>query len=319
LLATSRAQELGGFDDSAFIFNAAKGVSMESSMSSSMNRQSAVNASGSGYEAKVSAVSWGAILAGAFVAAALALILLLLGSGLGFAVSSPWSNDGASAKTLGLAAIVWMVITHLSSSAMCGYLSGRLRTKWVGLHTEEVVFRDTAHGLASWAVGIVITAAFLSSAAMSVVGGAAKLGVTAAAATAGAGAAAQQKAPDANATFVDAMLRSDRPRGPDDAAVREEASRILASGVRQGDIPAADRTYLAQVVSARTGLSQPEAEKRVADAATQAKTAEAQAREAADLARKAAAHTALWSFLALLIGAFTASYAAIVGGRHRDD
>jgi hypothetical protein len=261
-------------------------------------------------------------LAGAFVAAALALILLLLGTGLGFAVVSPWSNEGASAKTVGIAAILWMVVTHLAASAMCGYLAGRLRTKWVDLHSEEVVFRDTAHGLASWAVGIVITAAFLTSAATSIVGGAAKVGATTAAATAGAGAAgaaAQQKTPDLNASFVDSMLRSDRPRGPDDAAVREEAGRILANGLKQGDVPAADRTYLAQTVSARTGLSQPEAEKRVSDALAQAKAAEAQAREAADAARKAAAHMALWSFLALLIGAFTASYAAIVGGRHRDD
>ncbi|HEV7823101.1 MAG TPA: hypothetical protein VGO84_18090 [Burkholderiales bacterium] len=295
---------------------------MESSMSSSMSRPTSVAVGGGALEAKSSAVSWAAILAGAFVAAALALILLLLGTGLGFSVASPWSNEGASAKTVGIAAIVWMIVTHLASSAMCGYLAGRLRTKWVDLHTEEVVFRDTAHGLASWAVGIVITAAFLTSAATSIVGGAAKVGATTAAATAGAGAAgaaAQQKTPDVNVPFVDSMLRSDRPRGPDDAAVREEAGRILASGLKQGDIPAADRTYLAQTVAARTGLSQPEAEKRVTDALAQAKAAEAQAREAADAARKAAAHMALWSFLALLIGAFTASYAAIVGGRHRDD
>jgi hypothetical protein len=294
---------------------------MESSMSSSMSRQPNVATGSMGVEATASAVSWGAILAGAFVAAALALILLLLGSGLGFAVGSPWSNEGASAKTLGIAAILWMILTHLSSSAMCGYLAGRLRTKWVGLHTDEVVFRDTSHGLASWAVGIVITAAFLTSAATSVVGGAAKAGATTAGAAAGAGAAGaatQQKMPDTNVPFVDAMFRSDKARGADDPAVREEAGRILA-GVRQGDVPAADRTYLAQTVAARTGLSQPEAEKRVSDAITQAKAAEVKAREAADAARKAAAHAALWSFLALLIGAFTASYAAIVGGRHRDD
>jgi hypothetical protein len=294
---------------------------MESAMSSSVSRQPNVAAGSPGLEAMSSAVSWGAILAGAFVAAALALILLLLGSGLGFAVVSPWSNEGASAKAVGIAAILWMIVTHLSASAMCGYLAGRLRTKWVNLHTEEIVFRDTAHGLASWAVGIVITAAFLTSAATSVVGGAAKVGATTAAATAGAGAAGaatQQKATDPNVPLVDAMFRSDRARGADDAAVREEAGRILA-GVGQGDVPAADRTYLAQVVAARTGLSQPEAEKRVSDALAQAKAAEVKAREAADAARKAATHAALWSFLALLIGAFTASYAAIVGGRHRDD
>ncbi|MEN3353504.1 MAG: hypothetical protein V7640_1662 [Betaproteobacteria bacterium] len=294
---------------------------MESSMSSSMSRQPNVATGPMGLEATASAVSWGAILVGAFVAAALALILLLLGSGLGFAVVSPWSNEGASAKAVGVAAILWMILTHLSASAMCGYLAGRLRTKWVGLHTDEVVFRDTSHGLASWAVGIVITAAFLTSAATSVVGGAAKVGATTAAATAGAGAAGvatQQKTPDANVPFVDAMFRSDIARGGDDAAVREEAGRILA-GVRQGDVPAADRSYLAQTIAARTGVSQPEAEKRVSDAIAQAKAAEVKARETADAARKAAAHAALWSFLALLIGAFTASYAAIVGGRHRDD
>ena len=76
---------------------------------------------------------------------------------------------------------------------------------------------------------------------------------------------------------------------------------------------------IAQVVAARTGLPQPEAEKRVSDAVAQAKAAEAKAREAADAARKAAAHLAMWTFLALLIGAFTASYAATLGGKHRDD
>ena len=186
-------------------------------------------------------------------------------------------------------------------------------------------FRDTAHGLVAWAFGIVLTAAFLTSAVTTVVGGAAKLGATSVAATAGAGVAAgaatQAKQPGADSSvyFVDSMLRSDRPRAADDSSVREEAGRILANGLRQGDVPAADKSYLAQLVAARTGLSPPESEKRVSDAIAQAKGAELKAREAADTARKAAAHMSLWSFLALLIGAFVASYAATIGGRHRDD
>ena len=267
-----------------------------------------------------SGVSWGAVLAGAFVAAALALILLLLGSGLGFSAASPWANEGASAKTLGIAAMIWMVFVHLSSSAIGGYMAGRLRTRWTDVHTNEVFFRDTAHGLTAWAVGIVITAAFLTSAATSIVGGAAKT-AAAAVATAGAGAAAgaASKADDSKAYFVDTLFRSDGSRQEDDAGVREEAGRILATGLAQGDLPPADRTYLAQVIAARTGISQPDAEKRVADAIAQAKAAETKAKEAADAARKAAAHLALWSFLALLIGAFVASYAATMGGRLRDD
>ena len=100
--------------------------------------------------------------------------------------------------------------------------------------------------------------------------------------------------------------------------MREEVGRVLVNGLRQGDIPAADKSYLAQLVAARTGLSQPEAEKRVSDAVAQAKAAEANARQAADTARKAAIQMAAWTVLALLIGAFVASYAATLGGRQRD-
>ena len=266
-------------------------------------------------------MSWGAVVGGAFVAAALALLLLLLGSGLGLTVVSPWANEGASAKTLGIAAMAWMIATHLASSAMGGYLAGRLRTKWVDVRTDEVFFRDTAHGLVAWAVGIVLTAAFLTSAVTSVVGGATKAGATAVAGTGvAAGAAAQASAPgaDVNAPFVDILFRSDRPRATDDSPVREEVGRVLVNGLRQGDVSPADRSYLAQLVAARTGLSQPEAEKRVAGAVAQAKAAEAKVRQAADTARKAAAHMALWTCLALLIGAFVASYAATIGGRQRD-
>jgi hypothetical protein len=251
------------------------------------------------------------------VAAALALILLLLGSGLGLTAVSPWANEGSSVKTLGIAAMAWMVVTHLASSAVGGYMAGRLRTKWVDVRTDEVFFRDTAHGLVAWAVGILLTAAFLTSAVASVVGGAAKAGASA---TAAAG-VAQAKEPgvDSNAQFVDFLFRSDRPREADDSSVRAEAGRVLVNGLRQGDLPATDRSYLAQLITARTGLSQPEAEKRVADAVTQAKEAETKARQAADAARKAGIHMALWTCLALLIGAFAASYAATIGGKQRDD
>jgi len=296
---------------------------MESALPSSTARPASAYDSAS-REAASSGISWGAALGGAFVAAALALILVLLGTGLGMTAISPWANEGASAKTLGVAAVLWLVLTHLASSAIGGYTAGRLRTKWVDVHTKEVFFRDTAHGLLAWSVGIVITAAFLTSAATSLVGGAAKVGAaTVAAAGAGAGAAAGKAAQDdkgdANTYFVDSMFRSDRAREEDDASVRTEVGVIFANGLRQGELSPVDRSYLTQVIAARTGLSQPEAEKRVADAVAQAKAAEAKAREAADAARKAAAHVALWSFLALLIGAFTASYAATMGGRQRDN
>ena len=124
-------------------------------------------------EAHSSGVSWAAVIGGAFVAAALSLILLALGAGLGLSSVSPWSNVGASASTISAAAIVWLILMQVMSSSMGGYLAGRLRTKWANIHTDEVYFRDTAHGFLVWSVALVVTAAFLTSAATYMVVGAA--------------------------------------------------------------------------------------------------------------------------------------------------
>jgi hypothetical protein len=259
-------------------------------------------------EALSSAVSWPAVLAGAFAAAALWLILLALGAGIGLSSVSPWSNMGASAAAIGIGAIVWLIVTQIVAATMGGYLAGRLRTKWANIHTDEVYFRDTAHGFLVWAVGLVITAAFLASAASSMVGGGAQLGaMTSSRSTP---AQADGQASDPNAYFVDTLFRSVRP-GPNDASMRAEAGIIFANALRQKDVPAPDKTYLGQLVAASTGLSHTDAEQRVSDVLTQA-------RQAADTVRKAVAHYLYWMFLALLIGAFCASFAATIGGRQRD-
>jgi len=258
-------------------------------------------------EAHSSGVSWAAVIGGAFTGAALSLILLSLGTGLGLSSVSPWSNTGASAQTIGRGAIAWLIFTQIVASAMAGYLAGRLRTKWATIHTDEVYFRDTANGFFAWAVGIVMTAAFLASAAASIIGGTAQPPVLS-----GTAAAGKTVQADANDYFVDTLFRSDHPVvGNSDVVGREEAGRILAHGLKQNDVSAADRNYLAQLVAARTGLSKPEAEQRVNEVITDA-------RQSADVARKALAHLSLWMFIALLSGAFCASYAATIGGRQRD-
>jgi hypothetical protein len=255
-------------------------------------------------EGYASGVSWPAVIGGAFVSAALALVLLSLGTGLGLSSVSPWSNTGVSASTIGWVAIAWLILIQIIASAMGGYLAGRLRTKWASIHTDEVYFRDTAHGFLVWAVALVITVYFLASAATTMVGGAAAGGAMATEAASHG---------SSNDYFVDSLFRSNGNPNPtgNDASQRAEVGRIFANGLRQQDLPAADRTYLGQLVAARTGLSQNEAEKRVSDVANNA-------RQAADTARKATAHSLLWIFLALLIGAFCASYAATIGGRQRD-
>jgi hypothetical protein len=251
-----------------------------------------------------SGVSWGAVIAGAFVAAALSLIMLALGAGLGLSAVSPWSNVGESASSVGSGAIVWIVIMQVLTAALGGYLAGRLRTKWHSIHNDEVHFRDTANGLVAWAVGVVITVAFLATAATTMAGGA----VNAGEAARNAGGPGVDQGP--NAYFVDRLFRSDHPAiGDRDLALHAEAGRIFANSLRNGS--SSDSSYLAQLVAVRTGLNADDARTRVSQTL-------ADARQTEDDLRKETAHTLLWIFIALLTGAFCASFAATIGGRQRD-
>ena len=254
-------------------------------------------------EASTSGVSWSAVIAGAFVTASLSLVLLALGTGLGLSSVSPWANSGVTASTVGKSAIAWLIFIEVISSALGGYLAGRLRTKWAAIHTDEVYFRDTAHGFLVWAVALVLTAAFLSSAATTFVGGQANQTT----ATSGIG-----RSSEPVAYAVDTLLRPDRPSSDAPAAsVREEVGRIFIESAHAGELSDSDKNYLSQLVAAKTGTSPADASQRVSAVfhASQA---------AADAARKTTAHFLLWLFLALLIGAFSASYAATIGGRQRD-
>jgi hypothetical protein len=257
-------------------------------------------------ESTASAVSWAAVAAGAVAGTALTLVLVAFGAGMGFSAVSPWSNAGPSATTFKVGTGIYLCVAAMLASTLGGYLAGRLRTKWTGLHTDEVIFRDTAHGFLAWAFATVVTAALLGSATSSIVGGAASGAVQTA------GSAAQ--AGGGNAYFVDALFRSDAPatQTPGDAAAqRAEGGRIFAKALRDGSLSAQDRSYLAKLVAARTGLSQADAEKRMDEVAVSA-------RQALDAARRAAAQLALWLAASMFIGAFAASLAAIEGGQLRD-
>src|SRR5688572_24962449 len=137
-----------------------------------------------------SAVSWAAVFAGAAAAAALSLILLLLGTGLGLSSLSPWANEGASGKALGIGTALWVIFMQLAASALGGYMAGRLRTKWVDLHTDEVVFRDTSHGFLAWAMATLVTAALLTSTVSAIVSGGVQAGASVAGGAASAATAA---------------------------------------------------------------------------------------------------------------------------------
>ena len=270
---------------------------------------------GSG-EASASAVSWGAIIGGAVAAAAITLLLVALGAGIGLSSVSPWSSANPTATTFTLMTAVWLIIVQWLSSGLGGYLAGRLRTKWTGLHTHEVFFRDTAHGFLVWALASVLVAIVATSGISSAVSTA---GSAVSSVAGGASQAAANQAGPSTQYLADSLFRADQPK-PDASPQQAtgEAGRILARSVANGNLDPGDRTYLAKLVAARTGLSQQDAEKRVDDVVAQMKAAEEKAKEAADAARKATAKAAFYVFFSMLIGAFIASAAGAIGGRERD-
>lgn len=305
----------------------------------------------------ISAISWSAILLGAVAAAVLSLILFLLGTGLGLSSISPWSHDGVTAATFGMAAIIWITVTQALASGLGGFLTGRLRVRWQDTDPDEVYFRDTAHGFIAWGIATLATAALLTSvigsvvstgaeATASIAGGAATAGVVAAAHT-GAGQEAGDQASGASAYFVDALFRPNPSTAVTDSPDHDpatdrhsrtqqnmaatvqteelptaEVGRIFATSLANGSLSAEDSTYIAQLISQHTNLTQQEAETRVKEiytnVQTKAKEAETAVKEAADKARKASVGITLWLFVSLLIGAFSASLAATWGGRCRD-
>lgn len=285
-------------------------------------------------------LSWSAVIGGAFVTMALSLALIALGAGLELTALSPWTRSNGAALTA--ATIVWFIVLQIIANAMGGYLAGRLRETWSAIHNDEVYFRDTAHGFIVWAVAVSLTAAFMTTAATFMAGG------TLQGATLGLAHDSKDgssRGPDDY--FVDQLYRptgiestaiqSDQKNASDaaDNAIvsdgtsspakglpsREEraiAKRILAHDLVNGGLTPADEQYLAQRVMANTNLSREEAQTRIRDTSNQIQQSLEDAKKATDTARKITVHTLLWTFVALLAGAFAASFAATFGGKQRD-
>jgi hypothetical protein len=256
-----------------------------------------------------SAVSWKAVLAGGIASLAVTLVLLAFGIGVGFSVVSPWASTGISATGFSVAAGIYLIVVAMLSSTIGGYIAGRVRSQWRTVHEHERYFRDTAHGFLVWALATVLGATVVGGATTHLLAGAS-------AGLAPAASSAARSSP--NAVYIDNLLRTDPAAqaptnaGSDRNATRGEIARIMGPGVRKGaDVSPTDRTYLAKLVSARTGLSEGDAQKRVDQVVTQAKTA-------ADEARKSAAKLSLWLTASMLAGALAAALAAVEGGNLRN-
>ena len=254
-------------------------------------------------ETATSFLQWTPVIAGALVASAISLVLIAFGSAIGLSIlsSSPTWRDASPA--LAVLSGLFLLLTAIASFGLGGYLAGRLRERWhQSAHNDVVEFRDGTHGVVAWAIAVVIT------------------GLVAAASAAVIASREVQPATSPIATTsepliayeLDRLFRAgQRPFEGDLTYTRAEAGRILLTATGRRGIAPEDRTYLVRLVATRTGISQPDAERRVDDAIAGATTAVRKARRGAVILAFATA-------VSLLVGAATAWYASCVGGRHRD-
>lgn len=304
------------------------------------------------------AICWSAVIAGTLAAAALTLLLTILGAGLGMSSVSVWSGEGIGAKGLGISAIVWLAFTQIAASGLGGFYAGRFNVQERVLPAKEALYRDTANGFLTWALATFMTAWLVSALAGSILGVAAKGASLTDSVELSSGAKMQMLAAGASnmrasgsdtSDDTDRAMRDDQNlhymvsslfRGQPAASDKngqaaqsptanqqnqqqiEEVLIIVASNLNEAALPVEDMRYIAGLVSKRTGISQAEAEDRVATTFTHIKQKRAtlyeEMKAATEKARKVAAASAFWFFVFLLLGAISASVAAVWGGKCRD-
>jgi hypothetical protein len=254
-------------------------------------------------DAAFSYVNWGAIVAGALTAAALAFVLHSFGVAIGLAVSStaPTWRD-ASFALVALSGL-YLVLVAIVAYGAGGYVAGRLRARLSAGPPDEIEFRDGVHGAAAWALATLLTA-------LIAFGGTQALTRLAAPSSGPAGASTSVAGENIIAYDVDRLFRGTRS-DVNMEYTRAEAARILLTASSHRGMLPEDRAELVRLVAARTGLGQPEAERRVNDVITRVK-------ENISRARKSAVILAFSAGAAALLGLAVAWFAACEGGRHRD-
>lgn len=276
---------------------------------------------------KTSGVDWTSIIAGAIAAAAISGLLTAFGAAIGLSLTSAHRNSGVSVTTLAISAALWLVMVHIWSFTVGGYLAGRL-SDVPDLDPQETQFRAGANGFMVWALGTAIGLVFLTIAAGTAVKTTAEV---AGQAVSSVTQAASNLSPENVSYVADSLFRTQAaPAGtppspaaqnrPDPAMVAE-AGRIFAVGLVEGSLNSGDRNYLAQVVSRQTGLSEADAQRRVDETYARARgmkdAAEQRVRDAADKARKQAVIAGFLAAAASLMGLVAATWAAGMGREHQ--
>jgi hypothetical protein len=265
-------------------------------------------------------VDWPAIIGGIAMASAISLVLLAFGSAVGLSFADFDAGPDVNPIWIAIAAASWLLWVQISSFMVGGYVTGRMRRRSYDASEHESDIRDGVHGLLVWAGALVIGAIIAVGgigAAVSAVGSAVGTLTTAASNVADDAAGAI----DPNAYFVDTLFRSAPGATPAAGTLQDfrgEASRIFANGAVTGTVSDPDKAYLAQLVSANTGLGPDEATARVNEVMTAMEQAKAQAAEAAEEARKWTVLGAFLTAASFLVSAVGAYWAAMKGGNHRD-
>jgi hypothetical protein len=246
-------------------------------------------------------IHWGPVIAGALIAAAFSLVLIIFSTALGLSVASSAPTWRDTSPTLTVLSGLFLVLTAIVSFGFGGYVAGRLRKTWdTALHSEFSEFRDGTHGLLAWSVAVLLSALLITA--------------IAAAATSKAAPATSPAANSGEALFpydLDRLFRSDRRDQSNLAYSRAEASRILLTANSRVGMKADDRAFLSRLVMSQTGIAQPEADRRVEEAITAATLAVKRARQSAVILGFSIA-------VSLLLGAVVAWYTSTLGGQHRD-
>ena len=244
-------------------------------------------------------LQWTPIVAGALAAAALSLIMISFATALGLGVASTAPTWRDTSFALWLLSGIYLIFQALVSFGCGGYFAGRVRIPYVSA-ADDTETRDGFHGVASWALAVLI--------------GAVLVALVAWASTKPTATAQPQSLsePSVLSFELDHLFRA--PRRPPNVgltAERAEAARILMTSSSHSGVAIDERAYLIQQVTALTGLAAPEAEKRVDTTIANAKSAISRARAASIIVAFSAA-------AALLFGAVAAWAGAAAGGRHRD-
>jgi hypothetical protein len=247
-------------------------------------------------------LNWSPVLLGALIATALSSILLAFGVAIGLGVSSTaptWRDASAALWTL---SGLYLILQAALSFGVGGYIAGRTNVGPAASDTADIEQRDGLHGLAAWALAVVLGVAL-----------AALIGSATLTRPTSNGSSARTSAAEPLLSYeIDRLFRPlRRAANIDLSQERAEAGRVLLTSSSHSGMSSEDRSYLAQLVAANTGLAGAEAEKRV-DAVI------ATSRAAIAKSRRSSVILAFSVAAAVLLGAVIAWAAASVGGSHRD-